>query len=170
MIKQSKTKQNKVKELKTIKKTLKVVKFVDGDGLIAVDIFTSKEIEIRFYGVDAPEIKKCKKLLADEKALGIPSQLLIELGYKSLYFLKSLMEIDEEFTLLQEIENPVDAYGRQLGYVIKKDGSVINEILVSEGYVKPYNEVFCEMLPLYQKLSLKAKSKKKGLFSIVKKF
>ena len=39
----------------------------------------------------------------------------------------------------------------------------------SNGYAKPYNEVFCEMLPMYQEWNLQAKNSSKGLYSIVNK-
>jgi micrococcal nuclease len=45
-------------------------------------------------------------------------------------------------TLVQEQNNLVDKYGRLLGYLILKDGRVLNEIMIKEGYAKPYNEVF----------------------------
>ena len=73
-------------------------------------------------------------------------------------------------TLVQEQNNLVDKYGRILGYLILKDGRVLNEIMIKEGYAKPYNEVFCEMLPMYQEWNLQAKIESKGLYSIVNKF
>ena len=55
-------------------------------------------------------------------------------------------------------------------YLVLNDGRVLNEILIKEGFAKPYNDVFCEMLPLYQEWSLQAKNSLKGLYSIVDKF
>jgi micrococcal nuclease len=43
----------------------------------------------------------------------------------------------------------------------------MNEIMIREGYAKPFKDVFCEMLSKYEDWSLKAKIDKKGLFSIV---
>ena len=66
----------------TIKKNLlKIVKFVDGDGIILEDIISKKEFEVRFYGIDAPEINYCNKIKKDERELQIPAALLIKLGY-----------------------------------------------------------------------------------------
>ena len=73
-------------------------------------------------------------------------------------------------TLVQEQNNLVDKYGRHLGYLILNDGRVLNEIMIKEGYAKPYNDVFCEMLPLYQEWNLQAKNSLKGLYSLVNKF
>ena len=132
----------------TIKKNLlKIVKFVDGDGIILEDIISKKEFEVRFLGIDAPEINYCKKIKQDEKELQVPAALLIKLGYLSFNFLKDQVNLGDYCTLVQEQNNLVDKYGRHLGYLILNDGRVLNEIMIKEGYAKPYNDVFCEMLP-----------------------
>ena len=73
-------------------------------------------------------------------------------------------------TLVQEESNLIDKYGRLLGYLILSDGRVLNEIMIKEGYAKPYNEVFCEMLPMYQEWNLQARINQKGLYNQVNKF
>jgi micrococcal nuclease len=50
------------KETTIQKNNLKIVKFVDGDGIILEDIISKKEFEVRFYGIDAPEINYCNKI------------------------------------------------------------------------------------------------------------
>jgi hypothetical protein len=64
-------------------------------------------------------------------------------------------------------QSQIDAYGRTLAYVYLSDGSCLNELMIAEGFVKPYNRFFCSELPKYQELSNTAKIKQKGLFSIV---
>jgi micrococcal nuclease len=152
------------------KKPLIITRFVDGDGIILKDLNTKKEIEIRFYGIDAPEISKCKKVNKDEKETMLPASLLRELGRKSLNFLIEQINIGDKCTLVQEKQNLKDKYGRTLGYVVMEDGSVLNEIMIKEGYAKPYNDFYCEMLPKYQEYYLQAKINKKGLFSIIDHF
>ncbi len=163
-------KHNYAKETTRIKNHLEIVKFVDGDGIILKDIVSKKEFEVRFYGIDAPEINYCNKLKKDEKELQLPAALLVKLGFMSFNFLKEQVNLGEVCTLVQEENNLVDKYGRHLGYLILNDGRVLNEIMIKEGYAKPYNDVFCEMLPMYQELNLQAKSSLKGLYSIVNKF
>ncbi len=158
------------KEMTRQKNLLEIVKFVDGDGIILKDIISKKEIEVRLYGIDAPEINYCNKIKKDEKELQIPAALLIKLGFLSFNFLKDQVNLGEVCTLVQEENNLVDKYGRHLGYLILNDGRVLNEIMIKEGYAKPYNDVFCEMLPLYKECNLQAKSSLKGLYSIVNKF
>ena len=162
--------QLNAKETTIIKSLLKIVKFVDGDGIILEDIVSKKEFEVRLYGIDAPEINYCKKIKKDEIELQVPAALLIKLGYLSFNFLKDQVNLGDVCTLVQEQNNLVDKYGRILGYLILKDGRVLNEIMIKEGYAKPYNEVFCEMLPMYQEWNLQAKNSSKGLYSIVNKF
>ena len=88
----------------------------------------------------------------------------------SLKYLIKKVKIGETCTLNQEENNLKDKYGRLLGYLVLSNGKVLNEIMITKGYAKPYNEVFCEMLPMYQEWNLKAKIKKRGLYSIVEKF
>ena len=162
--------QLNAKETTITKSLLKIVKFVDGDGIILEDIVSKKEFEVRLYGIDAPEINYCKKIKKDEIELQVPAALLIKLGYLSFNFLKDQVNLGDVCTLVQEQNNLVDKYGRLLEYLILNDGRVLNEIMIKEGYAKPYNEVFCEMLPMYQEWNLQAKNSSKGLYSIVNKF
>jgi len=162
--------QLNAKETTITKSLLKIVKFVDGDGIILEDIVSKKEFDVRLYGIDAPEINYCNKIKKDEIELQVPAALLIKLGYLSFNFLKDQVNFGDVCTLVQEQNNLVDKYGRLLGYLILNDGRVLNEIMIKEGYAKPYNEVFCEMLPMYQEWNLQAKNSSKGLYSIVNKF
>ena len=162
--------QLNAKETTITKSLLKIVKFVDGDGIILEDIVSKKELEVRLYGIDAPEINYCNKIKKDEIELQVPAALLIKLGHLSFNFLKDQVNLGDVCTLVQEQNNLVDKYGRLLGYLILNDGRVLNEIMIKEGYAKPYNEVFCEMLPMYQEWNLQAKNSSKGLYSIVNKF
>jgi micrococcal nuclease len=162
--------QYNAKEITITKNLLKIVKFVDGDGIILEDILTKKVFEVRLYGIDAPEMNYCSKIKKDEKELHIPAALLIKLGYLSFHFLKNQVDLGDVCSLIQEKKNLKDKYGRLLGYLILNDGRVLNEIMIKEGYAKPYNDVFCERLPMYQKWNLKAKTKKRGLYAIVDRF
>ncbi len=162
--------QLNAKETTITKSLLKIVKFVDGDGIILEDIVSKKEFEVRLYGIDAPEINYCNKIKKDEIELQVPAALLMKLGFLSFNFLKDQVNLGDVCTLVQEQNNLVDKYGRLLGYLILNDGRVLNEIMIKEGYAKPYNDVFCEMLPMYQEWNLQAKNSSKGLYSIVNKF
>ena len=151
-----------------IKNTYKVVQVVDGDGLIIENIFDKKIIEIRFLGIDAPELKLCKKLYQDERETHLAAQFLMELGRKSLKYLLEIAPPNTNVSILIETENEIDLYGRTLAYVFLEDGSCLNEIMIQEGFAKPYSRYFCNELPKYQMLNLNAKNEQKGLFAFSK--
>ena len=162
--------QQNAKEQTITRTGFEVVKIVDGDGLIVRNIFTKKEEEIRLYGIDAPEIKRGEKLKQDEKELHLPATFLLTLGYKSFDFLRTKIKPGRKVTLVQESLNLTDKYGRTLAYVILSNGKSINEILLENGFAKPYDKIYCDKLPIYQAMCLREKSRKKGLFKEVSTF
>ena len=149
---------------------LNVVRVVDGDGLIVSNLFNKEEEEIRLLGIDAPEIKRCKKLFQDERETHLPGQLLIDLGFLSFNKLKDLAPIGANISLILQEKNQFDKYGRTLAYAFLNDGSCVNEIMLSEGFAKPYSRFSCIMLYEYQTLFNVAKVNKKGLFELVSMF
>ena len=147
-----------------LKTHLKITKVVDGDGIFVMNIFNKLEEEIRFLGIDAPEIRRSKKLQQDERETHLPGQLLLLLGHKSKTFLNTIAPVGTSVTIRMEKLNGIDPYGRTLAYVFLADGRCLNEIMISEGYAKPFSKYYCQALPLYQQLYAVAKSQRKGLF------
>ena len=148
----------------------KIKTVVDGDGMIVYNIFNKKETEIRLLGIDAPETKVSKKLKQDERELHLPGQLLIELGNISWKFLFDLVPKETDITFITEIDNEIDLFGRTLAYVFTNEKICINEILIKEGYAKPYNKYYSTQLNSYQQLNFLAKTQKKGLYEKVNTF
>ncbi|WP_372772379.1 thermonuclease family protein [Mangrovibacterium sp.] len=148
-----------------IKTHFEIDKIVDGDGLIVRNIISNDKVEVRFYGIDAPELSPCKKLKQDELETHLAGSFLIKLGFLSYEYLMSKAQVGTPVTLIQEVENKKDKYGRTLAYVILPNGKCLNEIMVKNGYAKPYDKIYCAELPKYQQLNLKAKKSKKGLYS-----
>lgn len=159
-----------IKKTALVRNQLFVEKVNDGDGLIVKDLNGKYKEEIRFLGIDAPESKQCRKLLQDERETHIPGQLLLMLGRLSLNFLIDLIPPGTKLTVKIESKDPLDIYGRTLAYVYLPDGRCVNEILVSEGYAKPYSRYYCSELTNYQVLNMKAKKERKGLYGIVDYF
>lgn len=147
-----------------------ILKVVDGDSIFVKNKFTKEEFEVRLYGIDAPEVKKCAKLKQDEKETQIAGQLLMHLGRLSFHYLIDLAPLETNCTLGIELNNTSDVYGRTLAYIFLPDGRCVNEIMVSEGYAKPINKYYCSKLSNYQSLNFAAKQNKKGLYSIVESF
>ncbi len=148
----------------------KVSRVVDGDGLYCYNILNKKEIEIRLLGIDAPEIKACRKLRQDERELHIPGQLLIELGYLSKNYLHQLLPKETAITFITEINNEIDLFGRTLAYVFTEDKTCINQKLISDGYAKPYSKFYSTQLLKYQQLNHAARAESKGLYNLVSAF
>ena len=163
-------KQLDVKCQTSIKTNYEIVKVVDGDGIIAKNIISNKEEEIRFYGIDAPELTPCKKLKQDERETHLSGRFLMELAHQSYKFLRKRAKIGKRITLIQEVGNEKDPYGRTLAYVVLPNGKTLNEIMVKKGFAKPYDKLYCSELPKYQELNLRAKMKKKGLYSLIDRF
>ncbi len=155
---------------KRVYSNYKVTKIVDGDGVVVQDIFSKKEVEIRLLGIDAPEIKDCRKLRQDEREVHLPGQLLIQLGWESKRFLDSILPIHTKVSFVTELNNEIDLFGRILAYVYTSSNDCINEILVSEGFVKPYDKFYCTELNKYRQMNFHAKTQKKGLYSVVNVF
>jgi micrococcal nuclease len=157
--------QFNAKENNIQKTHLKISKVVDGDGLIVKNIFDNKEFEIRFLGIDAPELKFCKKLKQDEIETNLAAQFLMELGRKSFNYLLEIAPPNTNISIAIEENNILDLYGRTLAYVFLNDGTCLNEKMIVEGYAKPFNRFYCKELTKYQILNLRAKNEQKGLFA-----
>ena len=153
-----------------LKSHLKITKVVDGDGIFVQDIFTREEEEIRLLGIDAPEIKRCRKLDQDERETHLPGQLLMELGRQSWAYLRTIAPIGVSVSILTESKDSLDPYGRTLAYVFLSDGTCLNAKMIEDGFAKPYNRYFCSKLPEYQILSSQARLAGRGLFSRVNNF
>jgi micrococcal nuclease len=121
-------------------------------------------------GIDAPEIKSCRKLFQDERETHMAGTLLMMLGRLSLNYLIELVLPGTPLTIEMEKDNYEDLYGRTLAYVYLPDGRCLNEMMIAEGYAKPYSRYYCHELSNYQILNRKAKNERKGLYGIVDNF
>jgi len=149
---------------------LKISKVMDGDSIKVVSLFNKIEKEIRLYGLDAPETKINRKLKEDEKKTQLAGKFLIQMGMLSLKFVLKVAPPETKITIITEQDNFFDFYGRQLAYVLLPDGTCLNELLIIEGYAKPFNEYACAELANYQKLNFAAMQSGKGLYEFAKKF
>ena len=146
-----------------------VIKIIDGDSIILKNQ-TGLEFEIRLYGIDAPESKKCTKLKQDERETHLAGEFLIFLGKKSTEYLRSIAPVGTKCEIIQEPENRIDVYGRTLAYMILPSGEEVNKMMVENGFAKPYDKIFCKSLPTYQTLNLLAMKNKSGLYNLTPTF
>ena len=114
--------------------TCTVTKIVDGDTLYCSTGY-GREQKVRLIGIDAPESKKNPKTYSDAERTGESRESIIELGKKSTAFVKSRISVGEEVRLELDVQAK-DKYGRTLAYVYLPDGSMLNELIVREGYAQ----------------------------------
>ena len=148
----------------------KISKVLDGDSFMVQNIFSKSEKQIRLYGLDAPESKRNKKLIQDEKNTRLAGGFLIELGRKSTAFVLTIAPPGTTVTLITEQQYFYDFYNRQLAYIILPDGSCLNEILVTEGYAKVMDKYYCSNLAKYQQLNFLAKQNGRGLYAFTSQY
>ena len=148
----------------------KITRVLDGDSFMVQNIFSKDEKEIRLYGLDAPENKRNRKLIEDEKKARVAGEFLIQLGRKSTDFVLTIAPPGTNITLITEEKYFFDFYRRQLAYIILPDGSCLNEILVTEGYAKALGEYYCSNLAKYQELNFAAMQSARGLYAFTASF
>ncbi|HBX62503.1 hypothetical protein [Empedobacter sp.] len=81
-----------------------VIEIKDADTVLVKHIFSKEVIEIRLYGIDAPEIRMNKKLKIDEEKKHLPASLLIELGRDARNYLTNVLSVGDRITILTEIK------------------------------------------------------------------
>ena len=158
--------QRSGKEQVIVRTHLKIKKVVDGDGLIVTNLFNQQEEEIRLLGINAPELRRCRKLSQDERETHLAAQFLMQLARQSFAYLSSIAPVNAPVTLLIEPDNTIDVYGRTLAYVYLSDGSCLNEKMIAEGFAKPFTKYYCQEQSSYARMNVTAKLKRKGLYSL----
>ena len=153
-----------------IKTHIKILKVVDGDGIIVANIFNNEKKEIWFLGIAAPKIRNSRKVQQDERETHLPGDLLILFWLKAKAFLNTIAPVGTPVTILMEKLNAIDPYGRTLGYAFLEDGTCLNEIMIIEGFAKPFSKYYCKILEKYQQLSFSARSQQNGLRGLVSNF
>lgn len=143
---------------------------MDGDGAILSDIYSSKIIEVRLLGIDAPELKRCRKLYQDEKETHLAGDFLIHLGRLSLKQLCKYLIIGDKVSFTSDKSDYLDPYGRSLGYLFNSKGECINDLMVSDGYAKVFTKYYCERQDILLKLETAARRQGKGLHQFGVKF
>lgn len=103
-----------------------IIRVIDGDTVHArLDLGFGLYLEedVRLYGIDAPELHG-KKHPTDGSAERVKARLA------------ELVEGRE--VVVRVVDGAKDKYGRILGVMILANGAVVNDLLVSEGFAKPY--------------------------------
>ena len=133
-------------------RTFAVVKVVDGDTLdINVPDGKYKTTRIRLIGVDTPETKKS-------------NSPVMYYGPEASEFTRSYTLNKQVIVLLDTVTKTRDRYGRLLAYIRLPDGTIFNEILISEGFAYAYTPFKHSFSNKYQQLQNQARAAKRGLW------
>ncbi|PKM53553.1 MAG: nuclease [Firmicutes bacterium HGW-Firmicutes-5] len=127
---------------------VQVDRVIDGDTIVV-----EGDIRVRLIGVDTPETVKANHV--------------VELyGKEASAYTKDMLE--GTFVYLEKDVSDVDRYGRALRYVFLEDGTLFNELLISEGYGKvvtyPPDVKYAERLMVAQ---VHARENNKGLWGLI---
>ena len=87
--------------------------------------------------------------MQDKRETHLPGQLLLELGKAAKQYLSSIAPVGTLITLIMEKQHSFDFYGRTLAYVNLEDSKSVGEVLIENGFAKPYSKVYCDDLPKF---------------------
>jgi micrococcal nuclease len=129
--------------------TAEVVRIVDGDTIVIR--LGREETTVRLIGVDTPETVH-------------PRRPVEAYGKEASRFLTNLLA-GESVYIESEPGNPVDRYGRTLGYLYRvPDGLFVNLEIVRQGYGHAYTKYPFEHIDLFRFYETKAREAGRGLW------
>ncbi|MEW6534273.1 MAG: thermonuclease family protein [Candidatus Auribacterota bacterium] len=102
-------------------------KVIDGDTIILANYE-----KVRLIGIDAPERYECDKLFRNASDSGLDPAEIRRMGTVSYEFLRKTCE--KQYVRLQFDHERYDRYGRILAFVFLENGTLLNELIVQEGY------------------------------------
>ncbi len=141
----------------------RVVSVTDGDTF-KCELSGGKEESIRLIGIDTPESRRNSKAKRDSEETGQDLDTIVTLGKKSAQFTKSQLQPGTQIKLELDVQ-PKDQYGRTLAYAYLPDGTMLNALLVKEGYAivstYPPNVKYQD---LFLKLQTEARENHRGLW------
>ena len=137
-------------------KIFKVINIVDGDTIdIDVPDGAYEKTRIRLLGIDTPETARSP-------------QGAMYYGKEASEFAEKLC-LDKEVTvLIDTVSRARDKYGRLLAYLVLADGTVVNELLVKEGFAYADLRFAHSRYQKYAQMQDVAVREKRGLWENVK--
>jgi len=110
---------------------ISVIKIVDGDTL-TINYKGSRE-SIRLIGIDTPESIGGKKARRDARKSHKDMSEILSSGKAAAEYTKKTVSPGDVISVEFDVEKR-DRYGRLLGYVFLKDGRMLNEEIIKNGY------------------------------------
>ncbi len=138
---------------------LTVTRVIDGDTFLL-----SNNERVRLIGVDTPEKHQSKKLERDAERSQKDKKTIQKLGEEASDFAKKIIEGKRVRLERDQYSAPKDKYSRLLRYVYLEDGTLINALLIKEGYANAYTQFKFEKEEEFKKLEREARLNKRGLW------
>ncbi len=113
-----------------------VTRVVDGDTFHC-KLKSGEDVKVRLIGVDTPESTDNPKARRDSEKSGMSVEEITRMGKLAKEFTKQLIPKGEVVYLEFDVQQ-TDRYGRLLAYVWLRDGRMLNEVLIKEGYAQVY--------------------------------
>lgn len=133
-----------------------VERVVDGDT-IAVDV-DGQEVTVRFIGMNTPETVDPRRPVQcfGKQASAEMKRILTSTTTSELVSVR--LETDPT-------QGTTDRYGRLLAYVILEDGTLLNQLMIAEGYAYEYTyNIPYKYQKEFKKAEVDARTMKKGLW------
>ena len=154
-------KQVEVAESEFIK--CSVILVVDGDTFHC-RLPNGEDEKVRLVGIDTPEMERNPKAIMEAGTSGQDLETIVSLGKEAANFTKSYLNPGTTVKL-ELVTQPRDRYRRFLAYVYLPDGTMLNALLVQEGYAQvmtvPPNVKYQDM---FLNLQREARVQGKGLW------
>lgn len=113
-----------------------VVRVVDGDTLVLQLATRKKPTTVRLIGLNAPESKVSAHAHQMAKRSKRDVSVILRMGAQATKFLESVAKPGTKVEL-EYGQTRYDKYKRTLGYVYLLDGTMLNELVLREGYALP---------------------------------
>ena len=128
-----------------------VTRVIDGDTIV---VKTTHGLEhIRFIGVDTPEIAHR------------PGEKSDCFGSEAAVYTRKILDHQWVYLLPDSSTSDRDKYHRLLRYIFLKDGTLVNEKLIAEGFGFDYIYQPFQFMKQFDYLEKQARAKRKGLWS-----
>ncbi len=135
----------------TTNSLLEVVRVIDGDTIEVNN--NCESLTVRLIGINTPETLD-------------PRRPVECFGKEASAYAKSLLENTQVKIETDGTQGEFDKYGRHLGYVIMKDGTNYNKIMLEQGYAYEYTyNTPYKYQTEFKKAQADAKANNKGLWS-----
>jgi len=111
-----------------------VQRVVDGDTIKV--IYQSKLESVRLIGIDTPEFRINKRAYLQTQEYNKDAETIVSLGLAAKEYTNSLVKKGDTVKLEFDVQKR-DKYKRLLAYVWLKNGKMLNEEIIKNGYAMP---------------------------------